>query len=104
VLHKLTPALIFNVQKQFHQIYFPFRSTELAKSKVTLSVAVHYQLLNFGHEELSSHKRIQMKESVIISHMFIPHGLPFIIRMEQHTLQLIHCVLAPCGVNTLAVF
>ena len=73
VIYKLTYALIFNEWKQFHQIYFLFPSTEFAKSKVTLSVAVHYQLLNLGTNHYPvTIKRIQMKESVIISHMFIP--------------------------------
>lgn len=75
-MNKLTHALNFKVRKQFHQIYFLFRSTEFAKSKVTLSVAVHHQLLNVGTKYYpSTIKRIQMKESVTISHMFVLGGV-----------------------------
>ena len=75
-IYKLTYALIFNAWKQFHQIYFLFPSTKFAKMKATLSVAVHYQLLNLGTKHYPvTIKRIQMKESVIISHTFIPPGV-----------------------------
>jgi hypothetical protein len=76
VIYKLTYALYFEEWKQFHQIYFLFRSTEFAKSEVTLTVAVHYQLLNLGMKHYpATIKRTQMKESVIISRSFIPRGV-----------------------------